>query len=89
MSVPPPKTTVIRHPRFYYSNGSVIFRVEDTLYKVVRDMLKKDSEIFCGMFDLDLGGPLPKTEGTIDEDPIKLYSTTVEQFDLYLEASGG
>ena len=89
MSVPPPKTTVTRHPRFYYPNGSVIFRVEDTLYKVVRDTLKKDSKIFCGMFDLDLSGPLPKTEGTIDKDPIKLYSTTVEQFNLYLEASGG
>ncbi|KIM52476.1 hypothetical protein SCLCIDRAFT_11869 [Scleroderma citrinum Foug A] len=69
--------------------GKLIFWVEDTLYKVVHDTLKKDSEIFCGMFDLDLGGPLPKMEGTIDEDPIKLYSTTVEQFDLYLEASGG
>jgi len=89
MSVPPPKRTVTRHLHFYYANGSIIFRVEDTLYKLARDTLEKDSELFRDMFSLDAHcvGP-PRTEGTIDEDPI-ILPLTVEQFDLYLEVSTG
>jgi len=89
MSVPPPKSTVTCHPHFYYPNGSIIFWAEDTLYKLVCDTLEKDSEVFRDMLSLDAHfvGP-PRTEGTIDEDPI-ILPLTVEQFDLYLEVSGG
>jgi len=88
MSVPPPKSTITCHLHFYYPNGSIIFRVEDTLYKLVRDTLEKDSELFRDMFSLDVHFVGPRMEGTIDEDPI-ILPLTMEQFDLYLEVSAG
>jgi len=88
MSVPPPESTATRHPRFYYPNGSLIFRAEDTLYKLVRDTLVKDSEVFSDMLTLGVHFNGPGTEGTIDEDPI-ILPLTVKQFDLYLEGSCG
>jgi len=88
MSVPPPKSTVTRHLHFYYPNGSIIFQVEDILYKLVRDTLEKDSKLFRDMFSLDVHFIGPRMEGTIDEDPI-ILPLTVEQFDLYLEVSAG
>ena len=87
MSVPPPESTVIRHPRFYYPNGSLIFWAEDTLYKLVHDTLEKYSEIF-DMLTLGVHFGEPRTEGTIDKDPI-ILPLTMKQFDLYLEGSCG
>jgi len=45
-------STVTRHSRFYDPNGSVIFRVKDTLYKLFRFTLEKDSEFFRQLFVL-------------------------------------
>ena len=70
------------HPHFYDPNGSFIFQVEDTLYKLSHHKLEKDSKVFHMIFEL---APVTMTEGTIDEDPIFLAGATVDGFDLYLK----
>ena len=77
-------STVTHHSRFYDPNGSVIFWVEDTLYKLIRFTLEKDSEFFRQLFDIGAFGQ-PTTEGEVDENPIIMPAVTVEAFDLYLE----
>ena len=86
MATPSIGSTVTCHPRFYYLNGSVIFRVEDTLYKLFRDTLEQDCHIFRDLFGFHQIGST--TEGKVDENPIVLPSLTMETFDLYLELSG-
>ena len=81
-------STIIFHPWFYYPNGSHIFWVKDTLYKLDCHTLEWDSEVFCDMFELPTAEAF-QTEGKIDEDPIFLMGITVEAFDLYLELSDG
>ncbi|KAH9849214.1 hypothetical protein C2E23DRAFT_862073 [Lenzites betulinus] len=62
-----------RHPRLYLENeeGTVIFRYQNTLFKVHRYFLKKHSDVFATMFDLPpLPGELP--DGLSDEKPMVL-----------------
>ena len=86
IATPSIRSTVTHHPWFYYLNGSVIFQVEDTLYKLFCDTLEQDFHIFCDLFRFHQIGSM--TEGKVDENPIVLPSLTVETFDLYLELSG-
>ena len=64
------------------------FWVKDTLYKLDRHTLERNSEVFRDMFELSTSEAF-QMEGKIDEDPIFLMGITVEAFDLYLELSDG
>ncbi|EPS96614.1 hypothetical protein FOMPIDRAFT_1053109 [Fomitopsis schrenkii] len=62
----------IRHNRFYFDDGNAIFRVEDTLFKVHRSILTRNSPIFEDMFCIQS----EELEGETDENPILLESTS-------------
>jgi len=86
MTIPSIGNTVTHHPRFYHPNGSIIFWVEDTLYKLFHDALEQDCQLFHDLFWMPCK---EQTQGKVDENPIFLPCLTVEVFDLYLELSGG
>ena len=73
-------STIVCHPRFYYPNGSHIFQVKDTLYRLDHLKLEQDSETFRNMFKLPIAEDA--MEGKVDEVPIFLVDLTVEAFDL-------
>ena len=75
---------LVHHPKYYFENGTYIFRVENTLYKLHHALLVNESAVFAQLFDIGSVGP-PKTEGKTDEDPIRLEGSTVESFDLLVE----
>ena len=79
-------STIVRHPCFYYPNGSHIFWVKDTLYRLDRLKLEQDSETFHNMFKLPIAEDA--MEGKVDEVPIFLVDLTVEAY-LYLELNDG
>ncbi|KDQ17856.1 hypothetical protein BOTBODRAFT_171570 [Botryobasidium botryosum FD-172 SS1] len=80
-----PPNPVKRHPEYYFHDGSVIILVEDTLFKVHRSMLVKDSSIFGSMFSL----PPPESngkqfEGQSDDNPLVLQGETAVRFERLL-----
>nr|GAT51539.1 predicted protein [Mycena chlorophos] len=71
------------HPRFYFADGNVIFRVENVLYRVHRYFLERDSVVFSSMFSLPpVAGQRP--EGETPENPIALEGVTTVDFDRFL-----
>ena len=75
---------LVHHSKYYLENGTYIFCVEITLYKLHHTLLTNESAVFAQLFDIGSVGP-PKTEGKTDEDPIRLEGCTVESFDLLVE----
>ena len=75
---------LVHHPKYYLENGTYIFRVENTLYKLHHTLLTNESAVFASLFDIGSLGPA-KSEGKTDEDPIRLEGCTVESFDLLVE----
>ncbi|KAJ4471528.1 hypothetical protein J3R30DRAFT_1090883 [Lentinula aciculospora] len=72
-----------KHPRFYFSDGNVVFRVEDTLYRIHRYFFQRDSPIFETMFSL----PPPidaRPEGEEEDRPIQLEGIECRDFDRLL-----
>ena len=77
-------SNLVRHPKYYFENGTYIFRVEHTLYKLQHTLLTNESAVFAELFDIGSVGP-EKAEGKTDENPIVLEGYTVETFDLLVE----
>ncbi|KAH0585925.1 hypothetical protein H2248_007212 [Termitomyces sp. 'cryptogamus'] len=77
-----------RDPEYYFDDGSCIFLVEDTLFKVHRSRLcndsrqSKDSNSFGTMFSLPQGRL--EVEGKSDENPIVLIGNTPSEFRHFL-----
>ncbi|KZT52639.1 hypothetical protein CALCODRAFT_551724 [Calocera cornea HHB12733] len=71
---------VARHPRWYFSDGNVVLRIEDTLYNLHQSFLSK-STVFRGMFALP---PSAAQEGGADDRPVVLQEA-VDEFDRLLE----
>ncbi|KAF7289297.1 BTB domain-containing protein [Mycena indigotica] len=71
------------HPRFYFRDGNVIFKVEDTLYRVHRYFFDRDSVIFSSMFTLPPGAG-QRPEGETPESPILLEGVKKLDFDRFL-----
>ncbi|KAF7295952.1 BTB domain-containing protein [Mycena kentingensis (nom. inval.)] len=74
------------HPRFYFPDGTVVFRVENTLYRIHRYFFQRDSPVFAAMFSLpqpQIGGP---HEGAPEhpENPIILEGVRAIDFDRFL-----
>ncbi|KAF8628625.1 hypothetical protein AX15_003760 [Amanita polypyramis BW_CC] len=79
-----PSPTCKRDDSFYFDDGSCTIRVEDTLFKVHRSILSKDSSSFDTMFSLPQGGK--PSEGISDESPVVLSGDTVLEFKHFLWA---
>ncbi|KAI6146189.1 armadillo-type protein [Pisolithus tinctorius] len=78
--------TVTRHPEFYFENGTFIFWVENTLYKLNHDILVNESKLFADVFSLGQYAP-DSQEGKVDGQPIILggKNLTAQTFDLFVE----
>ncbi|KAJ7108857.1 hypothetical protein C8R43DRAFT_1139913 [Mycena crocata] len=91
MSVP--STTAVqqgvRHPDFYFRDGSAVFSLKSTdgqivLYRLQSSYLSSRSEFFASMFSLPRGPDASSqvlSEGRVDENPIQLPSV-ITQFDF-------
>ncbi|KIJ59589.1 hypothetical protein HYDPIDRAFT_33029 [Hydnomerulius pinastri MD-312] len=88
-------TEVSHHPQYYFDDGSHVFRVENTLYKLSRTNLSRHSHVFADMFGAGktqsgsegtaavVAGS--NTEGASDDQPILLPDLSASTFDLFLE----
>ncbi|KAF9013174.1 hypothetical protein BDQ17DRAFT_1342923, partial [Cyathus striatus] len=72
----------LRDSDYYFPDGNVIFKVEDTLFKVHKSILSKDSTFFKDLFSV----PQPETsdEGSTDDNPIPLSGDTAKEFHALL-----
>ncbi|KAF9478099.1 hypothetical protein BDN70DRAFT_895954 [Pholiota conissans] len=73
----------IRHSRFYFPDGNIIFLLDNVLFKVHRYFFQRDSPVFSAMFTL----PHPErdtAEGEMDEKPVKLTGFTPTDFERFL-----
>ncbi|EPT02416.1 hypothetical protein FOMPIDRAFT_1118244 [Fomitopsis schrenkii] len=68
---------VQRHERFYFDDGNVVFRVEDTLFNVHRYFFKRDSLVFRDMLSSPSAVP---GEGLSETDPIVLEGVRSADF---------
>ncbi|EPT02410.1 hypothetical protein FOMPIDRAFT_1094708, partial [Fomitopsis schrenkii] len=70
-----------RHEQYYFDDGNVVFRVEDTLFNVHRFFFKRDSLVFQTMFAQPSATP---GEGESDDKPILLESIKSADFACFL-----
>ncbi|KAJ3559669.1 hypothetical protein NM688_g194 [Phlebia brevispora] len=75
------ESVTVRHPRFYLTDGTIIIRLQDTLYKIHLHFLTSYSELFHSTFSLQ---PQRPTEGTLDEDPVRIEDVGPNDFDKLL-----
>ncbi|CAA7267441.1 unnamed protein product [Cyclocybe aegerita] len=47
-----PKSTVVRHPEFYFADGSIILIIEKTALRIHQSVLTHHSEVFKGLWDV-------------------------------------
>lgn len=71
-----------RDNRYYFSDGSCILQVGNTLFNVHRSRLSQDASSFTTLFTLPQGD-IPE-EGTSDERPIVLQGDTPDEFRNFL-----
>ncbi|KAG8919853.1 hypothetical protein FRC02_001337 [Tulasnella sp. 418] len=77
------RTKPRRHSQFY-SPGLVVIQIEDILYRVDIKILKH-FQVFRDMFEHASEFNPDKTEGQLDENPIKLDGATPFQFESLLK----
>ena len=79
-SNPKPKATaeipILRHPEFYFSDGSVVIIVERTAFRVHQSVLARHSDVFNDMWDV----PQPNRSDTYDGCPMVSLSDSVTDF---------
>ncbi|KAH9947432.1 hypothetical protein B0H21DRAFT_691983 [Amylocystis lapponica] len=75
-----PSGSPVRDKQYYLDGADCVIRVEDTLFRVHRFLLARDSSAFEDMFGMPGGPGEAATEGFSDEHPICLYGETVTQF---------
>jgi len=74
-----------KHERYYIQDGNVVFRVEDTLYRIHRSFLIRDSTYFSEMFNtLPLPAEEESAEGSSDENPINMKGQDKAEFECFL-----
>ncbi|KAF9236043.1 hypothetical protein BU15DRAFT_77351 [Melanogaster broomeanus] len=70
-----------RHRLYYFDDGSHVFRVKDTLYKLSWCMLSRHSQVLADMFEVGRGS---SSEGQSDNYPIQLPDLSTSTFDLFI-----
>ncbi|PPQ91277.1 hypothetical protein CVT25_006220 [Psilocybe cyanescens] len=69
-------TIIVRHPDFYFSDGSVVIIVEKTAFRIHQSVLARHSEVFKGMWDV----PQPQKTDTYDGCPSVVLQDSVNDF---------
>ncbi|CAE6495000.1 unnamed protein product [Rhizoctonia solani] len=74
---------LLRHPAYYFEDGNIIFRVQNTLFKVHISLLKlqsNDFETVFGIPQVATGTEPSQSQGAPDQNPITLPDILVRQF---------
>ncbi|KAF9228865.1 hypothetical protein BS17DRAFT_772609 [Gyrodon lividus] len=74
---------ISKHERFYMT--TVIFLVEDCLFKVPRDPFETESTVFRDMFSLPVVEDHTEVEGLDDSKPIRLEGTKKDDFEQLMK----
>ncbi|RDB14912.1 hypothetical protein Hypma_016394 [Hypsizygus marmoreus] len=69
--VPPPAEPPVQDPVYYKNDGDCVILVKNTLFKIHRFLLTRDSTVFADMFSLP--GNESSPQGTADSTPILLH----------------
>lgn len=78
-SPPPEDDAIVKHPDFYFPDGSVVIIVENTAFRIHKYVLARHSEIFNGMWDV----PQPPTSDMYDGCPsVKLTDSKTDFIDV-------
>ncbi|KAL5507225.1 hypothetical protein ACEPAH_6681 [Sanghuangporus vaninii] len=72
-----------RDDEFFYN--LIVFRVEDSLFRVFREPFIRESEVFAGMFDLPVSEGM-KRDGMDEAHPLHLEGIRVVDFRPFLKA---
>ena len=83
---PPPSSgstgddeAIVKHPDFYFPDGSVVIIVENTAFRIHKYVLARHSEVFNGMWDV----PQPSTFDMYDGCPtVKLVDSKADFIDV-------
>ncbi|KAF8599779.1 hypothetical protein BDV93DRAFT_560076 [Ceratobasidium sp. AG-I] len=79
-------TQGVRDPNYYFEDGSVVFLVEEYLFKIQCSIITSKSEVFRDMFGLPIQAKSSKPnlssslEGSCDENPIVIPQVKARQF---------
>ncbi|KAF8193314.1 hypothetical protein BJ912DRAFT_960647, partial [Pholiota molesta] len=71
-----PEATIVRHPEFYFADGSVVIIVERTAFRVHQSVLARHSDVFSDMWDV----PQPMKTELYDGCPTVILSDSVNDF---------
>jgi len=74
---PDPQPATRRDESFYFVD--VVFLVEGCLFKVPRTYFERDSEVFCGLFQLPVAQNVP-VDGSNDQQPLRLEGIKEDDF---------
>lgn len=84
MSADPSSDEPSRHPVHFYDTGDVLLEVDGVLFRVHRERLCRESEVFKDMFELPNIGSLRLDETPHDIDPVVLHDDA-DAFALLLD----
>ncbi|KAH9481913.1 hypothetical protein JR316_0006443 [Psilocybe cubensis] len=70
------EVSIVRHPDFYFSDGSVVIIVEKTAFRVHQSLLARHSDVFKGMWEV----PQPQRADTYDGCPSVILQDSVNDF---------
>jgi hypothetical protein len=71
-----PIVPIVRHPDFYFSDGSVVMILEGTALRIHQSVLARHSEVFNGMWDV----PQPSSSEKYDGCPCVHMSDSLGDF---------
>ncbi|KAL5523838.1 hypothetical protein ACEPAG_8011 [Sanghuangporus baumii] len=77
-----PINELCRDDEFFYT--LIVFRVEDSLFRVFREPFIRESEVFAGMFDLPVSEGM-KRDGTDEAQPLHLEGIRLVDFRPFLK----
>ncbi|TFK52351.1 hypothetical protein OE88DRAFT_1698157 [Heliocybe sulcata] len=77
------RETLVRDDKYYRADGDCIIKVENTLFKIHRFLLARDSSAFQNMFSFPTNDK-EVVEGSSDEYPVPLIGDTAEKFRVLL-----
>ena len=76
---PPGVDVIVKHPDFYFPDGSVVIIVENTAFRIHKYVLARHSEVFNGMWDV----PQPPMSDMYDGCPtVKLTDSKADFIDV-------
>ncbi|KAF8989950.1 hypothetical protein BDQ17DRAFT_1256360, partial [Cyathus striatus] len=70
----------IHHSKFWFSDGSFVLRIENTLFRVHRSILCVNSEVFTGMLEI----PQPEDIENVDGCPYVELQDSLQDFEAFM-----